>query len=88
MARGYGTVLDVLTSTFSVPPVEVQPHKEFGTLDLDSLARSELALILKETLGVPCSDQDVPAHATVGGLAALLDARLADSARRPSTDGP
>ncbi|MFF7690221.1 acyl carrier protein [Streptomyces syringium] len=75
MPDSYAVVLDVLTHTFGVPTTEVSPHRELGTLELDSLARAELALILKERLGVMCSDQDVPPGVTVEALAGLLDAR-------------
>ncbi|MBP2406523.1 acyl carrier protein [Streptomyces syringium] len=84
----YDAVFGVLTGTLAVPPAEVGPQRQLDALHLDSLARAELALTLKELLGVPCSDHDVPATATVGGLAALLDDRLADRTRAPGGEAP
>ncbi|MER5784235.1 acyl carrier protein [Streptomyces mobaraensis] len=79
MSDPYETLLDVLEGTFAIPRAEVDPSTKLTELGLESLARAELALILRDHFAVPLSEEDVPVDATVGDLAGLLSRRAAEA---------
>ncbi|MFG2827120.1 acyl carrier protein [Streptomyces sp. NPDC048434] len=71
-------ITSTLTETFDLDPAEVTPERTFEDLGLDSLALVEMGLMLQERTGI--SLEDIPLQTTIGGLAALMDARDADTA--------
>ncbi|WP_299539234.1 acyl carrier protein [uncultured Streptomyces sp.] len=45
-------IVDVLTGTFRVPAAEIRPDSTMESLEMDSLAVAEFALIVKDALGL------------------------------------
>ncbi|MFF8785030.1 acyl carrier protein [Streptomyces sp. NPDC015125] len=71
-------ITSTLTETFDLDPAQVTPERTFEDLGLDSLALVEMGLMLQERTGI--SLEDVPLQTTIEELAALMDARDADTA--------
>ncbi|MFF9485297.1 acyl carrier protein [Streptomyces sp. NPDC014676] len=80
MPDTYAAVRSILTSAFRVPEDEIRPQRTLGQLDLDSLALTELVLVLHERLGVRISTEDLSRGTTLAQVAGHLDALLADGA--------
>lgn len=57
MPDTYDAVRSILTGSFRVPEDEIRPELTLGQLDLDSLALTELVLVLHERLGVRISNE-------------------------------
>ncbi|MGV9884633.1 acyl carrier protein [Streptomyces sp. NPDC003006] len=70
----------ILTGKFAVPLGELTPDTRLSDLELDSLAVAELTLTLRDELHVSCTEEDLPAQATLRQIATTLDARLAPNA--------
>ncbi|MGV9879936.1 acyl carrier protein [Streptomyces sp. NPDC003006] len=81
MTPPYETLFTVLTAHFDVPEERVTPQATFRDMELDSLARAELALVMGQRLGVRCQDADVPATMSTRQLAAVLEDRMTVSRR-------
>lgn len=52
MSAIHPKITDVLISTFKVPAAEILPDSTMDSLEMDSLAVAEFAVIIKEKLGV------------------------------------
>ncbi|MGC9381268.1 acyl carrier protein [Streptomyces sp. MH13] len=74
MTDTYDAVRSILTSAFRVPEEEVQPGLTLEQLDLDSLALTELVLILHEQFGVKIDNEYASPGTTVAQVADHLDA--------------
>ncbi|MGY0070550.1 acyl carrier protein [Streptomyces sp. QTS137] len=74
MPETYDAVRSILTSAFRVPEDEIQPQLTLGQLDLDSLALTELVLILHERFGVKVGSEYASRTTTVAQVADHLDA--------------
>ncbi|GGQ56655.1 acyl carrier protein [Streptomyces althioticus] len=81
MPDSYDVLRSVLTSSFRVPEEEIEPGRTFAQLDLDSLALTELVLILHERLGVRVSTEAAAGTSTLKEVARQLDALRAEGAR-------
>ncbi|MBT3162807.1 acyl carrier protein [Streptomyces sp. Vc74B-19] len=81
MPDSYDVLRSVLTSSFRVPEDEIEPRRTFGQLDLDSLALTELVLVLHERLGVRVSTEAASRTATLEEVARHLDALRPEGAR-------
>ncbi|MFC8368796.1 MULTISPECIES: acyl carrier protein [unclassified Streptomyces] len=79
MPETYDTVRSILTSAFRVPEDEIRPQLTLGQLDLDSLALTELVLILHERLGVRIGNEDLSRGTTLAQVVDRLDALRAGS---------
>ncbi|NEC69726.1 acyl carrier protein [Streptomyces sp. SID9727] len=52
MSTIHPRITDVLSRTFRVPVAEILPESTMDSLDMDSLAAAEFAVVLRETTGV------------------------------------
>ncbi|MGW4023013.1 acyl carrier protein [Streptomyces sp. NPDC005009] len=78
MPDTYDAVRSVLTGSFRVPEDEIRPQRTLEQLDLDSLALTELVLVLHERFGVRISDKDLSRGTTLAQVVDRLDALRAD----------
>ena len=79
MPDSYDTLRSILTGAFRVPEDEIRPELTLEQLDLDSLALTELVLVLHERLGVRIDGESVSRTATGGQVAGHLDALRASA---------
>ncbi|WP_171163583.1 acyl carrier protein [Streptomyces sp. I05A-00742] len=82
MSDLHETLFGVLEGNFGIPRTEVSPGTKLTELGLESLARAELALILRDRLAVALTDEDVPEDTTVGDVIELLSTRVAEAGAR------
>ncbi|MEW1866835.1 acyl carrier protein [Streptomyces caelestis] len=80
MPDTYDTVRSILTSAFRVPEDEIRPERTLEQLDLDSLALTELVLVLHERFGVRIDGAYAARGTTVAQVADHLDALRAGTA--------
>ncbi|RDG34878.1 acyl carrier protein [Streptomyces corynorhini] len=73
MNRIHPKIIEVLTGTFKVPAAEIVPEATMDSLEMDSLAVAELAVIFKETLGVPADSDTLLKDASLAEITAYLD---------------
>ncbi|AXG79089.1 acyl carrier protein [Streptomyces paludis] len=66
-------ITEVLTGTFKVPEAEIVPEATMDSLEMDSLAVAEFAVIIKETLGVVADSGTVLKDASLAEITAYLD---------------
>ncbi len=70
-----GTLIPLVASIAEVPPEAVLPTARLSSdLNMDSLQRVELLGVIEEELGVFVDDSALDPEATVGQIAALIDA--------------
>ncbi|MGV4886478.1 acyl carrier protein [Streptomyces viridosporus] len=74
MPDTYDTLRSILTDAFRVPEDEIRPELTLEQLDLDSLALTELVLILHERLGVRVSSEHASRGTALAEVVAHLDA--------------
>ncbi len=70
------TVAEIL----GIEPGEVRPDKTWDELDADSLALTEISLILDDAFGIRLPDVDPADMQTVGDALALVERAVADRA--------
>lgn len=75
-------IIDTLVTKFHVSPRGVTAGSTFESLQLDSLVLVELEVILGTRFGVEIRDGELLDERTIGGAAALIEARRA----RPQGD--
>lgn len=78
MPDTYDAVRSILTGSFRVPEDEIRPERTLEQLDLDSLALTELVLVLHERFGVRISNEDLSRGTTLAQVVDHLDALRAD----------
>ncbi|MEV7867185.1 acyl carrier protein [Streptomyces sp. NPDC088124] len=66
-------ITEVLSETFKVPAVEIHPEATMDSLEMDSLAVAEFAVIIKERLGVVADSETLLKGATLAEITAFLD---------------
>lgn len=82
MSEIHPKVTEALTATFKVPAAEIIPEATMDSLEMDSLAVAEFAVIIKETLGIDADSDSLLKGATLAEITAFLDgARTARTAR-------
>lgn len=79
MASTYGKIADVLVSHLGLDPGLIHPQATFAELDVDSLAMSELAVMLEDEYGISLDQLD-PSE-TLAMAAAHLDGLVTTSDR-------
>lgn len=72
------TVAEIL----GIEASEVQPERTWDELDADSLALTEISLILDEAFGIRLPDVDPADMQTVGDALALVERAVADRAAK------
>ncbi|HEU5160769.1 MAG TPA: acyl carrier protein [Streptosporangiaceae bacterium] len=65
-------IIDVIAAHFEVAPEQITTNTEFETIEFDSLALTELAMILTREFGVEVTDEELAAARTVGRAAELV----------------
>ncbi|MFF5566436.1 acyl carrier protein [Streptomyces sp. NPDC012623] len=73
MNRIHPKITEVLTETFKVPAAEIVPEATMDSLEMDSLAIAELAVIIRETLGVHTDSGTLLKGASLAEITAYLD---------------
>lgn len=74
MPDTYDTIRSILNSAFRIPQDEIRPDLTLGQLDLDSLALTELVLIVHEHFGVKVDSAYASRSTTVAQVVDHLDA--------------
>jgi acyl carrier protein len=72
-------IINTLITKVHVSPEGVTADSTFESLELDSLVLVELEVILGHRFGVEINDGELMAARTIGGAAALIEARSARS---------
>ncbi|WP_121745111.1 acyl carrier protein [Streptomyces sp. E2N166] len=73
MPDTYDTFRSILSSAFRIPEDEIRPDLTLEQLDLDSLALTELVLIVHERFGVKIDSAYASRSTTVAQVVAHLD---------------
>ncbi|MEV0037042.1 acyl carrier protein [Streptomyces sp. NPDC050804] len=73
MSEIHPRINEVLTETFKVPAAEIVPGATMDSLEMDSLAVAEFAVIIKETLGIDTDSDTLLKGATLAEITAFLD---------------
>ncbi|MFG3407095.1 acyl carrier protein [Streptomyces sp. NPDC048142] len=73
-------ITEVLTGTFKVPGAEILPESTMDSLEMDSLAVAEFAVIIKETLGVDADSEKLYKDATLADISVYIDAAVGSAA--------
>lgn len=73
-------ITDVLSQTFRVPVAEILPDSTMDSLDMDSLAVAEFAVVLREATGVELDPGALHRQTTLAGLTELLHAAAGGAA--------
>ena len=68
---------EILIRDYRIPPERLTPETPLPEIDIDSLAAMELVFSLEERYGVTVGATDPAAFATLGEIAAYIDARIA-----------
>jgi acyl carrier protein len=76
MSAIHPEITDVLTNTFKVPAAEILPGSTMDSLEMDSLAVAEFAVIMKETLGVEADSDKLYKDATLADITMFIDAAV------------
>ncbi|MFF7340380.1 acyl carrier protein [Streptomyces sp. NPDC008163] len=74
MSTIHPRITDVLSRTFKVPVAEILPGSTMDSLDMDSLAAAEFAVVLRETTGVELDNGTLTRGTTLAELTAHLQA--------------
>lgn len=74
------TVAEIL----GIEPAEVRPERSWDELDADSLALTEISLLLDDAFGIRLPDVDPEDMLTVGDALALVERAVADRAAAKS----
>ncbi|MEJ7765338.1 MAG: acyl carrier protein [Acidimicrobiales bacterium] len=78
------TVAEIL----GIEPDEVRPERTWEELQADSLALTEISLILEDAFGIRVPDVDPADMQTVGDALALVERAVADRAATGSDAAP
>ncbi|MEU3226173.1 acyl carrier protein [Streptomyces sp. NPDC006976] len=74
MSTIHPRITDVLSRTFKVPVAEILPESTMDSLDMDSLAVAEFAVVLRETTGVELDSATLHRQTTLAALTEFLRA--------------
>ncbi|MEU9759244.1 acyl carrier protein [Streptomyces sp. NPDC047985] len=73
MSAIHPRITEVLTHTFKVPPSEIHPDSTMDSLEMDSLAVAEFAVLLRETTGGDADLGGLPKEATLAEISRFID---------------
>ncbi|MYX97519.1 acyl carrier protein [Streptomyces sp. SID486] len=71
----YDRLISILTKLHDVPAGRLGPEATFAELDVDSLTMVDISIRIERDLGVTVHDSELRPTLTLGGTAALIDAR-------------
>lgn len=72
MSTIHPRITEVLTHTFKVPPAEIHPDSTMDSLEMDSLAVAEFAVLLRETTGGETDLDRIPKDATLAEISRFI----------------
>jgi len=78
------TVAEIL----GVEPSDIRPERTWDELDADSLALTEISLVLDDAFGIRLPDVDPADMQTVGDALALVERAVADRAAAAAGGSP
>ncbi|RYJ30491.1 putative acyl carrier protein [Streptomyces sp. L-9-10] len=84
MSEIHPKITEVLTETFKVPAAEIIPEATMDSLEMDSLAVAEFAVIIKETLGIDADSDSLLKGATLAEITAFLNGARTACTVRPA----
>ncbi|MFF8732438.1 acyl carrier protein [Streptomyces sp. NPDC015171] len=71
----YDQLTAILAKVHDAPADRLTPEATYAELDVDSLTMVEISIRIERDLGVPVHDSELPPTLTLGGTAALIDAK-------------
>ncbi|MFF2409431.1 acyl carrier protein [Streptomyces sp. NPDC058092] len=74
MSTIHPKITEVLTHTFKVPAAEIRPDSTMDSLEMDSLAVAEFAVLIRETAGGDGDFDRLPKDATLADITRFIDA--------------
>lgn len=74
MSAIHPTITEVLSRTFRVPVAEILPESTMDSLEMDSLAVAEFAVVMRETAGVELDPGTLHRHTSLAELTEFLRA--------------
>lgn len=74
MSAIHPTITEVLSRTFRVPVAEILPESTMDSLDMDSLAVAEFAVVIREAVGVELDPGTLHRDTSLAGLTEFLRA--------------
>ncbi|WP_327365692.1 acyl carrier protein [Streptomyces sp. NBC_01217] len=74
MSAIHPKIIEVLTHTFKVPAAEIRPDSTMDSLEMDSLAVAEFAVLIRETVGGDGDFDELPKGATLADITRFIDA--------------
>ncbi|MFF3177620.1 acyl carrier protein [Streptomyces sp. NPDC057900] len=80
MSAIHPTITEVLSRTFRVPVAEILPGSTMDSLDMDSLAVAEFAVVIREATGVELDPGTLHRDTTLAGLTEFLRAKAGGEA--------
>ncbi|MFI9626092.1 acyl carrier protein [Streptomyces sp. NPDC052042] len=73
MSTIHPRITEVLTHTFKVPLSEIHPDSTMDSLEMDSLAVAEFAVLLRETVEGDTDLDRIPKDATLAEISCFID---------------
>jgi acyl carrier protein len=73
MSTIHPKITEVLTRTFKVPVAEIHPGSTMDSLEMDSLAVAEFAVLIRETAGGIREFDQLPKNATLADITRFID---------------
>ncbi|MCX4398574.1 acyl carrier protein [Streptomyces sp. NBC_00053] len=81
MSAIHPKITEVLTHTFKVPAAEIHPGSTMDSLEMDSLAVAEFAVLIRETTGGDREFDQLPKDATLADISRFMDTAARSGAR-------
>ncbi|MGW1407064.1 acyl carrier protein [Streptomyces sp. NPDC002403] len=81
MSTIHPKITEVLTHTFKVPVAEIHPGSTMDSLEMDSLAVAEFAVLIRETAGGVRDFDQLPKNATLADITRFIDPAADGGAR-------
>ncbi|MFH8475525.1 acyl carrier protein [Streptomyces sp. NPDC018000] len=80
MSAIHPKITEVLTRTFKVPVAEIRPDSTMDSLEMDSLAVAEFAVLIREAMGGGGDFDKLPKDATLADITRFIDATAGSGA--------
>ncbi|MFF2960103.1 acyl carrier protein [Streptomyces sp. NPDC057963] len=87
MSTIHPKITEVLTHTFKVPAAEIRPDSTMDSLEMDSLAVAEFAVLIREAVGGDGDFDRLPKGATLADITRFIDA-AADGGAQAGGEAP
>ncbi|MFF9768373.1 acyl carrier protein [Streptomyces sp. NPDC053086] len=71
----YDRLTEILAKSHGIPTDRLSPDATLAELDVDSLTMVEISIRIERDLGVMVHDSELRPTLTLGGTAALIDAK-------------